>query len=93
MTIQDIVEKFNISEKTLQNSFRSLFGITPKRFIHLLKLNRAHEDLLHADGQISNISEISTKWCFTHFGRFARDYKSLFNVLPSETLKRPPVLL
>ena len=86
MTIQDITEKFNITEKTLQNSFKSLFGITPKRFMNLLKLNRAHEDLIHSDGQITNVSEISIKWGFTHFGRFSRDYKSLFNVLPSETL-------
>lgn len=90
MTIQDIVEKFNISEKTLQNSFKSLFGITPKHFMHLLKLNRAHEELLHADGQFTNVSDISIKWGFSHFGRFAKDYKNLFGVLPSETLNLMP---
>ncbi len=86
MTIQSIVERFQISDKTLQNSFMSLFGITPKRFINLLKLNRAHEDLLCADGKTPNISDIATKWGFSHFGRFAKDYKDLFGVLPSETL-------
>ena len=89
MTIQDIVEKFNITEKTLQNSFKSLFGITPKRFMNLLKLNRAHEELQLSDMQIRNVSDIATKWGFSHFGRFAKEYQSLFGILPSETLKQP----
>jgi len=86
MTIQDIVEQFNISDKTLQNSFKSLFGFTPKYFITLLKLNRAHQDLQHCDTQMTNVSDIAIKWGFTHFGRFAKEYRSLFGVLPSETL-------
>jgi len=86
MTIQSIVERFQISDKTLQNSFMSLFGITPKHFINLLKLNRAHEDLQHANAQETNVSDIAIKWGFSHFGRFSKDYKSLFNALPSETL-------
>ena len=90
MTIQSITEKFKISDKTLETSFKSLFGLTPKRFEHLLRLNRAHEDLQLADGQTTNVSDIATKWGFSHFGRFAKDYKALFGVLPSETLQQSP---
>ena len=93
MTIKSIVEQFEISDKTLQNSFMSLFGITPKHFINLLKLNRAHEDLLYTDLKTTNVSDIATKWGFSHFGRFAKDYKDLFGVLPSETLNLTPVQL
>ncbi|TNF43360.1 MAG: AraC family transcriptional regulator, partial [Epsilonproteobacteria bacterium] len=75
MTIQSICEQFKISDKTLQSSFRSLFGITPKHFIDLLKLNKAHEDLLHANSHTTKVSDISIKWGFQHFGRFAKDYK------------------
>ena len=86
MTIQSITEQFNVSDKTLENSFKSLFGITPKHFIHMLKLNHAHEDLQLADAQTTNVSDIATKWGFSHFGRFSKEYKALFGVLPSETL-------
>jgi len=86
MSIQSIVEQFNTSGKTLQNSFRSLFGITPKHFMNLLKLNKAHEDLHHADVLTTNVSDIAMKWGFCNFGRFSKDYKALFDVLPSETL-------
>ena len=90
MTIQSITEQFKISDKTLETSFKSLFGITPKRFKYLLRLNRAHEDLQIADAQTTNVSDIATKWGFSHFGRFAKDYKALFGVLPSETLRPAP---
>jgi len=90
MTIQSITEQFKISDKTLETSFKSLFGITPKRFMDLLKLNRAHEDLQLANAQTTNVSNIAIKWGFSHFGRFAKDYKALFGVLPSETLNLIP---
>ena len=86
MTIQNITEQFQVSDKTLETSFKSLFGITPKHFIELLKLNHAHKDLQLSDKETTNVSDIATKWGFLHFGRFAKDYKSLFGVLPSETL-------
>ena len=88
MTIQNIVEAFKTSDKTLESSFKSLFGITPKNFLTLLKLNHAHEDLQLADAQTINVSDIASKWGFSHFGRFSKEYKALFGVLPSETLKQ-----
>ena len=86
MTIQSILEQFDVSYKTLENSFKSLFGITPKHFIELLKLNRAHKDLCQIDAGATNISDIASRWGFSHFGRFSEKYKALFGVLPSETL-------
>ena len=86
MTIQSIAEQFKVSDKTLETSFKSLFGITPKHFMNLLKLNKAHEELQLADAQTINVSDIAKKWGFTNFGRFAKEYKALFGVLPSETL-------
>lgn len=86
MTIQSITEQFRISDKTLETSFKSLFGITPKRFIDLLKLNHSHEDLQLADVQTANVSDIATKWGFSNFGRFSKGYRALFGVFPSETL-------
>jgi len=73
MNIHSIAEKFELSEKTIENSFKSLFGITPKRFIRLLKLNHAHKDLEQANTQTVNVSYIALKWGFAHFGRFASD--------------------
>jgi len=91
MTIQSITEQFKVSYTTLESSFKSLFGITPKHFIVMLKLNHVHEDLQLADKQTTNVSDIATKWGFSHFGRFSKDYKALFGVLPLETLMAAPM--
>jgi AraC-like DNA-binding protein len=90
ITIQSITEQFKISDKTLETSFKSLFGITPKRFKYLLRLNHAHKDLQFANAQMANVSDIASKWGFSNFGRFAKDYKALFGPLPSETLNLTP---
>ena len=89
-SIQDIAKKFKVSEKTIESSFKTLFGITPKRFIKLLKLNHAHKDLQLANVQTTNVSDIAIKWGFSHFGRFSSDYKSLFGVSPSIILNQTP---
>ena len=88
ITIADLAKQFDISDKTLESSFKSLFGITPKHFLNLLKLNRAHEDLQLAESNTTNVSEIAMKWGFPNFGRFSKNYKALFGVLPSETLSK-----
>ena len=89
-SIQEIAEKFKISDKTIESSFKTLFGITPKRFIKFLKLNHAHVDLQEADVDNTNVSEVAIKWGFSHFGRFSGEYKSLFGVHPSTTLNQEP---
>ncbi|HEY9130099.1 MAG TPA: helix-turn-helix domain-containing protein, partial [Sulfurovum sp.] len=89
ISIATLSNQFNVSDRTLSNSFKSLFGITPKHFIKLLKLNHTHEDLQLADPTTTNVSDIALKWGFLHFSRFAKEYKSLFGVLPSETLASP----
>jgi len=89
ITIDSLVKEFDISYKTLENNFKSLFGITPKRFLTLLKLNHTHNDLLNAKSTTTQISDIASKWGFLHFGRFSQSYKALFNELPSETLNKP----
>lgn len=88
ITIESLVKQFGVSYKTLQNSFKSLFGMTPKHFLTLLKLNHAHEDLEFSELGTTTISEIANKWGFSHLGRFSQKYKELFGVLPSETLHK-----
>jgi AraC-like DNA-binding protein len=80
-------KKYDISNQTLQNSFRSLFGFSAKQFLILLKLNHVHNDLYNASTTNSTVLSIATKWGFTHMGNFSRYYKKLFEELPSTTLK------
>ncbi len=81
ITNNELCSLFHISERSLQNNFKNIFGFTPKRFIKLLRLNQAHKEIKNNDG---TISEITTKWGFENFGRFSKEYKQFYDILPSQ---------
>ena len=88
--IRALAKEYGISEKSLQNGFRSLFGFTPKQFIRLLKLNLVHHDLRRAQYGEEKVIRIANRWGFFHMGNFTRYYKELFGQTPVETLRQPP---
>ena len=88
LKIKDLTEQYQISEKNLQNSFKSLFGFTPKMFIRNLKLNLIRHDLSHNTTAETTVIKIAHKWGFFHMGHFSQYYKALFEETPSETLQR-----
>jgi len=88
INIASLAKEYHISEQTLQNSFKSLFGMPPKRFLRLLKLNLTYQDLLSADPSQTTVSRIAHKWGFMHMGRFNTYYRELFGESPSMTLKK-----
>ena len=87
INIDMFAQEYDVSDQTLQNAFKSLFGFTPKKFLQLLKLNLVHRDLLESDSKISSVQAIATKWGFMHLGRFGQAYAALFEEKPSQTLK------
>ena len=89
VTIASLAEEFGVSEQTLQNAFKSLFGFTPNRFIRHLKLNHVRKELIEADPAHNTIVNIANRWGFTHMGHFSRYYTELFGENPSVTLQRP----
>lgn len=88
INIHSLAEKYKISERTLQNSFKSLFGFTPNHFLRQLKLNLVHNELREIHPAQSTVSKIALKWGFTHMGSFSRYYTELFGRNPSKTLQR-----
>ncbi len=88
LKVSDLAAQYNISEKGLQNSFKSLFGFTPKRFMRQLKLNLVRQELSHNSNKHTTVMSVAHKWGFSHMGRFSKYYTELFEENPSETLKR-----
>lgn len=87
INISELAQQYKVSEKTLQNSFKSLYGFTPKHFIRLLKLNLIHNELKKNDPKQSTVSRIALKWGFKHMGQFSYYYTKLFGENPSQTLR------
>ncbi len=87
ISISSLAKQHEVTEQTLQNSFKSLFGFTPKRFFRLLKLNLVHQELQKSDPDQTKVSKVASKWGFVHMGRFSAYYKELFGEYPSQTLE------
>jgi len=88
LRVSDLAEQYNISERGLQNAFKSLFGFTPKLFMRQLKLNLVRHELSHEISKKTTVMRVANKWGFTHMGRFSKYYTELFEENPSETRKR-----
>lgn len=84
--ITQLCEVAQLSERSLQYGFKEKYGVTPVQYLRLIRLNGAHKALLNADKSTTTVAQIALNWGFVEFGRFARDYKSLFEQLPSQTL-------
>jgi len=88
IAINNFAKEYGVTEQTLQNAFKSLFGMTPHRFLRNLKLNHVKKELLQADPKKTTIVAIANKWGFTHMGHFSGYYTRLFGENPSATLQR-----
>ncbi len=87
-TTASLAKSHGISERSLQNAFKSLFGFNPNQFIRILKLNLVHHELIQSQPAQTSVSRVAQKWGFTHMGRFANYYSELFGELPSASLQR-----
>jgi transcriptional regulator GlxA family with amidase domain len=87
LNLSNIAESCGISGRTLQLGFQKHRGYSPTEFSRNLRLEAARSDLLSPDFQM-NVTRIAMKWGFSHFSRFANDYRKRFHELPSETFQK-----
>lgn len=87
VNISTLAQQYKVSERTLQYSFKSLYGFTPKHFIRLLKLNLIHNELKKSNPKESTVSKIALKWGFKYMSHFSHYYTELFGQNPSQTLR------
>lgn len=85
-TVVDMAEAAEVSVRRLQEGFQQYVGTTPLACLRNIRLAHAHEDLTKADAS-TTVTEVATRWGFTHTGRFARAYRSKYGLAPSESLR------
>jgi len=88
VTISELCNVANISERTLEYGFRERYGITPKRYSLVYRLNNVRKQLRKTKPGSALVSEIARQHGFWHMSKFSADYKKLFNELPLCTLNR-----
>jgi len=82
--ISFISETAGVSLRTLNRAFREAFGIGPKAYYLQLRLGLLRRALIESD-KSKLVSDLAYPLGFWHMGQLARDYRSQFGELPSET--------
>lgn len=83
----ELCEYAACSQRTLEKSFMGRFGVTPKKYIKLLRMADVHKGLREFDSQdCDSIIELASLNGFWHMGQFAADYRAIYGELPSATL-------
>jgi AraC family ethanolamine operon transcriptional activator len=88
--VTDLCRAAAVSERTLENAFNEVMGLTPMTYLVRLRLHRVRQALQEGTHGTTTVSAEALKWGFWHFGEFSRAYKGCFGELPSETLRRKP---
>jgi AraC family ethanolamine operon transcriptional activator len=82
LTVLDLCKA---SERTLRYAFQEHFGVSPKTYLSVYRLNKVRKELRNDHLASIKISDIANQWGFWHIGQFAADYRKLLGGLPSET--------
>jgi AraC-like DNA-binding protein len=79
-----------VPERTLRVCCTEFLGMSPTRYRLLRRLNLARAELLRADAEMASVAEIARNHRFLELGRFAAAYRTVFDEMPSSTLRRSP---
>lgn len=77
-----------MSVRSLQESFRRSLDTTPMASLRGIRLEKVHRELSAAEPGTTTVTDVATRWCFLHLGRFAAAYARAYGEHPSETLRR-----
>ena len=84
--VKDLTNSVRVKYRTLLRAFQRHLQMTPKRYLRLRQLNLVRRALCAPEA--SSAMNIMADFGVTEFGRFATEYKRLFDELPSETMRR-----
>ena len=89
ITAVELCTLADCSQRWLEQSFRTRFGVTPKAYVKFLRLARLRSDLQQPPcSERQTVLELASAHGFWHMGQLAADYRKVYGELPSDTLKR-----
>jgi len=77
-----------VSVRTLHSAFHGQLGESPMAYVRRVRLNKVRAELLRSDPLRIRVTDVAMRWGFHHQSRFAQQYRTQFNELPSVTLHR-----
>jgi AraC family ethanolamine operon transcriptional activator len=86
--MHELCDAAGVSERALRYAFEELVGISPVRYLSMLRLCEACRSLSSADAGRKSVKSIALSCGLWDLSRFADSYRRVFGELPSETLMR-----
>ena len=87
LRLEGIAQACDSSIRSLTDAFRTQLDISPTQYIREARLAAVRKELLQAT-PTTRITEVATRWGFTHLGRFSAWYKESYQESPLETLNK-----
>ncbi|MFK5979930.1 MAG: AraC family transcriptional regulator [Rhizobiaceae bacterium] len=85
--VNQIASAAGVPIRTLQHQFGHFYNMSPIEMLKRERLYRIYGEL--DSGHICGpVAAVASKWGFSHFGRFSKNYQMQFGELPSETKSR-----
>lgn len=88
ITLEELARECSVSPRALQYAFRKHLGCSPLDYLRLVRLDLARAAL--RDGSKTSVSDAAARFGFHNPGRFASDYRQVFDENPRQTLNRNP---
>ena len=85
--IGDLARVTNVNYRTLLRAFERYLKISPKRYLKLRQINAVYHAIRRTGGK-QTLADILAANGVSEFGRFAGEYRVVFNEPPSATYQR-----
>lgn len=88
VSIEEVSQKYNISERTFSDCFKEIYGNTYYSFIKEYRIKKAAELLITSD---DSITEIALSVGYQNPGKFSKVFKEIMGITPLKFRKREKI--
>jgi AraC family ethanolamine operon transcriptional activator len=90
--LNEMCNAAGVSERALRYAFDDLLGLSPNRYLSMLRLCTACRSLSLSDASRRSVKSVALSCGLWDLSRFADHYRRVFGELPRETLMRAPAM-
>jgi AraC family ethanolamine operon transcriptional activator len=88
LMMHDLCGAARASQRAVEYAFQDVYGVGPKQYLKMLRLNQVRRDLRTLPGDVASVTSIAHQYGFWHLGHFSVAYRQLFGETPRQTRRR-----
>jgi AraC family ethanolamine operon transcriptional activator len=86
-SIAELAQTLGVARRTLELAFHDYLGLSPARYVAVLRLNAMRRELLRASADTLRVADLAERHGIAHLGRFAGEFRKMFGEHPKDTLR------